>query len=409
MIENEIKNENYIIAIEHLLAEYYNNGKDTDILEIVNNILSNSQIANFFTDNNFKQTNEILTSAGYIQIDRRPKENKIGIAEFPIVGENNNYSSIRAIEITEGKNNTDIESKIDNKEELFNALKFIEDEIQKNILDNDGKTRDLTILNWGKIIGIRQHLLSNTKHVPKNNNFKINGTSLHFAAVVALVSKILNLPINSNYIFTGAVNPNGVSGKIGDIDKKIQLILKERPLTQKIIIPSKSLFTDAEQKIIVSSDKFIEVKDVFQLIEKTFDKNLKDLTKLDLNARKNLGRARIWAEFFGNKEINFINNNSNITENKNVIVLHFIRPEDDPTAFKIFPIERVYHEIYNSVPNFIIFEGSVANHYTGQLISSNQYRQFDAIFGVRLGRSPEVIVFAAPRGSNLMGYNCTFF
>ena len=404
----EIQNENYITVVESLL-EKYNSTNDPDHLETIHNMLSNHQIAFRFTDDSLKQLNATLTAKRFSEINKGYKENKTGVAEFPVVGEDNNYSSIRAIVVKDGTDNIDIDSKIDNKKELYHTIRFIQEEIQKNLCDVDGIIKDVTILNWGLIFSIREHLLKGTKHEPVNHKFLIQGTSLHFAAVAAFVSKIFNLPVNLDYIFTGAFNDRGEAQRIESLEQKAKLISRERPNTQKIFIPSKSKFNEEDQKLISTSGKFVEVENVDQLIEKVFNKKLGEMAKLDLDTRKKLGKARIWAEYMGEKEIVFSKDYGTITENRKSIVLHFMRPDDDPTAFKIFPIDKVYQEINYISPDFIIFEGAVANHFTGQLMTSNQYRQYNAIFGVRLGRSSEVIVFAAPRGSNLLGYKCNFF
>jgi len=407
-IKMEIQNENYITAVEVLL-ERYNSTKNTDHLETIHNILSKPQISFHFADDIFNRLNETLISKNFDEIQKGHMEDKTGIAEFPVVGEDNNYSSIRAVVVKDGTNNVDIDDKITNKKELFHTIRFVQDEIQRYLCDVDGITKDITILNWGLTISIREHLLKGTKYEPANNNFKIKGTSLHFAAVVACVSKLFNLPINPCYIFTGAFDGKGEVQGITGLDEKFKLISKERPNTLKIFIPPKSKFNSQEQSLISSSTKFIEVENVSQLIEKVFNRKIQDIAKLDLDNRKKLARARIWAEYVGEKEITFSTDYDLKTEVRKCIVLHFIRPADDPTAFKIFPIDKVYQEFNGLNSDFIIFEGAVVNHYTGQLMTSNDYRQSDSIFGVRLGKSSEVIVFAAPRGSILLGYKCNFF
>lgn len=405
-IDNQILNENYISAVELLLTKY-NSSSDPDYLETIHNILSHPQINSNFPDEFVNTLNKILDAKGFESIIKNVIENKIGSAEFPVVGEDNSSNAIRTIEVNDGKDNIGIDSKIVNKKEFFNIIRFVQIKTQENLCDIEGSTRDVTILNWGLDFKIREHQLKGRKYNLEDLNFAIKGTSLHFAAVVACVSKIFNLPVNSDYIFTGAFNEKGEALGVTSLDKKVKLISKERPNTKKIFIPPKSKFNEEEQKII-SSDKFVEVENIQRLIEKVFNKKLIDIAKVKLNVRKNLGRARIWAEHVGKKKLTFNRDFSEAkSETKNVVVLHFIRPDDDPTAFKIFPVEKVYHE-FNDF-NFIIFEGAVANHYTGQLMTSNDYRQSNCIFGVRLGRSKEVLVFAAPRGSNLLGYKCDFF
>jgi hypothetical protein len=414
-IKMEIQNENYITAVESLLTKY-NSTNDADHLEIIHNILSTRQIASRFSDERFIQLNEKFAGKGFTQIIRGHLNEETGIAEFPVVGEDNNYSSIRAIVVKDGNNNCDIDDKINNKNELFQTIRLVQDEIQTNLCDPDGTTRDITILNWGLSFNIREHLLKGTRYEPMDQNFRIKGTSLHFAAVVACFSKIFNLPINSDYIFTGSFNNQGEAQRIESLKKKAKLISSERPNTKKIFISPKSKFNIDEQNVISSSDKFVEIENVKQLIEKVFDKKLEEITKLNLHVRRKLGRARIWAEYLGEKDLDFYRDLTGpdnmdsfilntVNERKQVLVMHFEREGN----YQIFPLAKIYLEFNSISPNFIILEGGVANQYTVNMMSCNQFRQYEGIIGLRLGSGQKVIVIAAPRGSALVGYKCNFF
>ena len=299
------------------MAEY-NFTKDADHLETIHNILSSRLIANRLDNDSLKQVNEKLVAKKFSEIIKSHIEDKIGITEFPVVGEDNNYNSIRAFEILDGNENNIIDPKIESNRELFQIPKITQNEIQKKLCDIDGKTRDITILNWGLSFTIREHILKGTKHEPVNYNFKIKGRSLHFAAVIACVSKIFNLSVNSDFIYTGTFNIKGESQRIECLHDKVRLITKERPNTKKIFIPSISKFTQAEQKIILLNNKFVEAENISQLIEKVFDKNLEEIAGINLNARKKIGRARIWAEYIGEKELQFKKDFSTIVGTKKV-------------------------------------------------------------------------------------------
>jgi hypothetical protein len=407
-IEIAIQNENYFLAIELLLAEF-SITKDPANLETIHNILSNHQISNRFTNEHIESLNKILSSKKFDLIKKGIKENKIGIAEFPVVGKNNNSNEIRAIVVTEGADNIGIDPKIDNKKELVTTIRFVQDEIQKNLCDVDGTTQDITILNWGNTFSIREHLLKGTNLEPNNNNFKVDGTSLHFAAVVSLVSKIFSFPINPNYIFTGALSQDGHAQRIEYLELKANLIVKERPNTQKIFIPPKIKFTEPEQNIISLNNNFVEVENVYQLIEKVFDKNFTEIAKISIDVRKKLGRARIWAEHIGERSLEFKKDwGTTVHQNFNCIVLHFVRQTNDD--YKIFPLNDIYHKFENgnnNGNNLIILNLGVANHYTGHMIDKF-YRQFPGIIGIRKGKdSKDVIIFAEPKGGyNLLGFEC---
>ena len=408
-IDLGIQNENYIDTVK-LLLEEYNSENDVDILETIHNILRNSEIANRFTNENLLQLNEILIKNNFDKIERDFIENKTAIAEFPVVGENNNYNSIRSIVVTDGIDNNDICPIIENQQGLFQIIEYTQNVIQENLCDDKENTRDVTILNWGLTFSIKEHLLKGTKHEPEDTNYMIKGNSLHFAAVVACVSKTLNLPVDQNFIFTGAFNPEGEVKRILDLNEKVKLILAERPNTQKIFIPPKSKFNYTEQKLISSLDRFVQIENISSLIEKVYNKKIEEITRMNLEGRRRLGRARIRAEFIGKKELMFTKPwKTTVKKTVSCIVLHFERITNGD--YKILPLKQIYHD-FNSKGNgndinFIILNLGVANHYTGHLIDKF-YRQFPGIIGIREGRNTKnVIIFAEPKGGfNLLGFEC---
>lgn len=403
-INNEIQCENYISAVK-LLLEEFKSSNDPDNLEKISTILSPPQIINSFNNEFLDELNKLLIRYNFNQIERGTSD-YIGFAEFPAVGDDNNFNSIRAIVVSDGNKNIDIDAKIKNKRALFHTIRYLQDEIQKNLCDLDSKTRDVTILNWGLTFSIREHLLKNTNLGPNNPAINISGSSLHFAAVVACVSKIFNLPVNQHYVFTGSFNEKGEAQSISDFNKKVELISKERPNIQKIFIPKKSSFSEADQKSISLFDKFVEIENVLQLIEKVFNKSLNEISTLNLDARKRLGKGKIWAEYFHEKELIFKKEYlDDIKEKKNCLVFHF-RGEDH----EILPLKKIYGFFPNSTPNFIILEGKLPNQYTGNIVGGGQYKQFSGILGSRKGTSNNVIVFTAPQGDakSLVGYECNF-
>lgn len=403
-----IQNENYITVLGDLLNQY-KESKDVDHLELINIILSKPSIANRLPLQQINEVKSILAEKGFRELRDPILINEIGVAEFPVVVEDNQLNSIRAIKVSTCENNNEIDNKIVNKKELYGILEFIQNEIQKRIHDEEFPyIKDVTILNWGLSFSIRDHALEGTKLEPADINYTITGNSYHFASVVACISKIFSLPVTNNYIFTGQFDHEGSAVRVNNIVEKSELIFRERPKIEKIFIPSKSNFSIDEQRIFDNDKRFIQVNDIWELIQKVFDKDINDLCALNSTKRHNLGYARIMAEHIGEKELEFKKEFDFQKEKRNCVILHFQRPQNDYKAFQIFPLEKIYFE-YGQNPDFIVLEGAVPNHYTGNIMSIDYFKQYSGIIGVRLGSGKEVIVFAAPRGSDLVGYKCNLF
>ena len=407
-IDYEIQNENYLAAVEYLLSEYRST-RDVNLLESIHIILSKKIIAYRFNDELLEESNRLFEINGFGPINKSFSIDNIGVAEFPVVGED----SIRAIIVTSGKENNKLDERINNKKELLKAINYVQNVIQKNLRDDiNEKIQDITVLNWGLTFDIRKHLLTDTKLEPAVDSFRIEGKSLHFAAVSACISKLFNLGINPNFIFTGAFNELGESIGIDSLIIKTELIKKERPKIETIFIPPVNKFNEEEKTYIASNTRiFSEVRNIEDLINKVFARDLKGLSKMNFNKRKSLGYARVLAEYVGTRKLDFYKDYETITTDRICLLLNFIRPDNDAKAYKIFPVDKLFHDFDEDVlPNFIVINGGMANTYMGNIVSNNQYRSYSGIIGIRDGiGSPDVIVFAARDGSGLAGYKCNFF
>ncbi len=407
-IDYEIQNENYLAAVEHLLYEYRSNS-DVNLLESIHIILSKKIIAYRLNDELLDELNIFFEMNGFTPINKSLYIDNIGVAEFPVVGED----SVRAIIVTSDNENNKLDERINNKKELLKAIDYVQKKVQINLRDDKNeKIQDITILNWGLKFDIRKHLLTGTKLQPEHENYRVEGNSLHFAAVSACISKLFNLEINPHFIFTGAFDQYGDSIGVESLIKKTELIKRERPNIATIFIPPFNKFNNEEKTYIESNSQiFSQVLNIEELIKKVFDQNLEELSKMNLSKRKTLGYARVWAEYIGKKNLVFCKDYETITTDRICLLLNFIRPDNDAKAYKIFPVDKLFHNFEDpAFPNFIIINGGMANTYMGNIVSSNQYRSYNGIIGIRDGvGSPDVMVFAARDGSGLAGYKCNFF
>jgi hypothetical protein len=283
--------------------------------------------------------------------------------------------------------------------DFYKLLKMFWLFLQRNIKATESpEENDVTVLNWGQ----RFSLISNP-FVLSNSIFhsgttpQLEGNSFHFAAVVAAVSKIINKPVDPNFVFTGTIDFDEKASKVSFLIPKCELIRRERPSLKKIIIPPKEKFTPEEREFINQNKEiFLEVKDITALVEAVFGDRLSNLFAFDQESRYELGSRRIVAKEMGIKEISFYDliddTRVNITQEK-LNVVKFITSSGG--QFNVFPLKKIYFKENKSTRNLILLEGVQANIFVGNFMSHNP--QDNNLYSMGIGTTKAARVFACPK------------
>jgi hypothetical protein len=386
-MNNNFNYERYNSFIESYLNKDY---PSTEEIDLIDKIIQNNYLQGRLDKNLLKKIESSL------DLRFNPQNEIIGIAEFPVVNETDScICSIKIENESEKKNKLD--ERISNKKELDEIANFIYAEINKNLINVNTKNKDLFILNFNKKFLLGKHLFDNTDF----NKLHVDGTSFLFAAVVAFVSNVFKLPINANYIFTGAFDYKGNAVAVNSIDKKYKIIKKERPNTQKIFIPPISLINDNKILDIINSERaiFEEVKDIGTLIEKVFNKTLKEICEIDTDSFIKdyyyvLCKFLEAKDFVLKKEYY----DDILIQNKNIEFWTFIGEN-----FDVFPADLSFKHTTNN-KDFIILYGKVANIYTGYILA-HPYKQSESYFCIKEGKDGGIKIFARPKGDKqYIGY-----
>jgi hypothetical protein len=376
----------------NLIKTYLNNNlSDSDEVFLIDRILQNKYLQGRLDKNLLKNISNIHN------FSFNPQNEIIGFAEFPVVDNSNSF--ICGIKIEEETNaNNKIDNRIKNKQNLDEVATYLYKLINKNLINNKTNNKDLFILNFKKKFIINEHLFEPNIY----DNLQITGSSFLFAAAAAFISNVFDLPINANYIFTGAFNKNGEAIEVSSIDKKFEIIKTERPNTQKIFIPPISLIKNTNTLNIIRSNNslFEEVKDIETLIIKVFDKTIEEICKVDTEIFESTYQY-VRCSFFPEQSVTLTKNNYNDVKlnNQNIELWNFVGNE-----FDIFPVDFGFKDVTKNMPDFIIFNGKVANIYTGNILA-HSYKQCKVYFCTKEGKDGGFRIFARPQGSDeYIGY-----
>lgn len=197
-----------------------------------------------------------------------------GEAFFPVFDQTGNNSSVLTIRITKSPSGT----KTFDIENIRSAvIKFLDDYLFKEI-------RTIMVLDWKT-----EDLKAEIKEIPNiNNDFReftesIEGRSYELAAAIALISKILDVKISADYVFSGGIKADGENVKLLPVERikeKLDCIKTERPDLKKFIVPMSVKMSD---KIISRKDKLSEVvSEVFENFNTDLENSLSKLNKFTL-------------------------------------------------------------------------------------------------------------------------------
>jgi hypothetical protein len=384
--------ERYNAFLESYLTKYSHN---LAYIDLVDNIIKNNYLQGRLNTNLLDKIKE------YHDFNYSPVNENIGFAEFPVVSDDNTF--ISSIMIEEETNNLKkIDHRIINKQNLDEVLSYLYSIINKNLQNINTNNKDIFILNFQKKIKIKNHHFDNINFA----NLEITGSSFLFAAVVAFISHFFNLPVNSNYIYTGAFDKKGNSIAVNSIDKKFEIIKQERPNTQKIFIPPINLIKDEKTISIIQSNNplFVEIQNINDLIEKVFGKNITEICKVDTEAISS-NYQNVKCKFLNNKKVTISKKNypNETIENQNIELWTF-----NGNSFDVFPVDINFEQNNKEKPNYIIFNGKVANIYTGNILA-HSYKQSNVYFCTKEGKDGDIRIFARPQGdTKYIGYYLTF-
>ena len=392
-MSNDFNYERYNSFIESYLNKDY---PSTEEIDLIDKLVQNNYIQGRLNKNLLEKIESSL------DLRFNPQNEIIGIAEFPVINKTDSYICSIKIE-NESTTKNKIDERIAKKKELDETANYLYALINKNLINVNTKNKDLFILNFRKRFALGKHLLENTDF----NKLQVDGSSFLFAAVVAFVSNVFNLPINANYIFTGSFDNKGKAVIVNNIDKKYEIIKKERPNIEKIFIPPITLIKDNNILDIINNHKdvFEEVKDIETLIEKVFNRTLTEICEIDTDSFIN-EYDYVLCNFLEAKDIELKKEyyDDILIHNKNIALWVF-----NGNNFDVFPADLGFEQADKNKPDFIIFYGKIANIYTGYILA-HPYKQSESYFCIKEGKDGGFKIIARPKGDNqYVGYylNCT--
>lgn len=268
---------------------------------------------------------------------------------------------------------------------------------------------DTTVMNWGHKYSIHFNPFANGSF-KTDGITQITGESLHFAAVVATVSAITGRYVDPDIVFTGCFKSPVESIPVTHLKEKVEFILKNRPLTKKIIIPSG--FFSSEDKEYISNHEglFVQVNSFKELIEATFGHSVGKVLELDDSRRHSIGFCRLISRSLGTMEIPLFDRVGNVDFNDRRVTFNVVyftmKDNGDKTRYQVFPITKFnYLPLGDSkYPVLIIldFRGTIAH--TGNMISNNS--QVKDIFAVGVGYDAtlaQIFAYPQPTDQELVG------
>ncbi|MBS1550867.1 MAG: hypothetical protein JST15_02220 [Bacteroidetes bacterium] len=283
-----------------------------------------------------------------------------GEAFFPVFDQAGNNSSVLTIRITDNPTGT---KTFDIKKIKEAVIKFLDDYLYQEV-------KTIMVLDWKKIEDYKAEI----KNIPNlNDDFReftesIEGRSFELAAAIALISKILDLKISPDFVFSGNIEDAGTSvilKPVNRIKEKLDCIKAERPDMKKFIVPSG----------LKISDKIISKKNSLKnVVSEVFSKFDKDLEK----------------SLFENKFVEKITlkiNTSKIKNRKAVSVFNFIHPNIQEKDIK-----RISEYLFNTgsfiknIKQGIVIDGLKVAYLSPMLLSmSNVTNHISNFVAVRFG------------------------
>lgn len=197
-----------------------------------------------------------------------------GEAFFPVIGQADRCNSVLTLRIT---NNPASEKLFDIEKVKVAVIKFLDEYLFQEI-------KTIMVLDW-KV----DDLMAEIKNIPNMNDYfrsytdSIEGRSLELAAAVAIISKLLDLKISSEFVFTGAVEAEGNNIELVHVDnikEKLDCIKEERPGIKYFIAPGSSKISD---KIIITNNTLKEVVSrVFKNFKIEVEKSLLEKKEIEM-------------------------------------------------------------------------------------------------------------------------------
>lgn len=268
------------------------------------------------------------------------------------------------------------------------------------------KKNDVTVLNWGLTYTAYSNPVEEERLMTENN-FDIEGDSFHFAALVATVSSITDIPVDPGLIFTGTFETVERTAKISNLKEKTAFLLNEHPGLKKIVIPHRDSFSGSDKQFIRENESlFWEIESMADLLEKVFNKKIDQLFRFSKTKRHKLGTCRIIAKNVGVKEVTIYDKMDNEivnVEKKKFNVIHCtVSKTDTNVKYNVFPIPIIAFDPGNSRNlTLIVIDYPSANPYLGNYMSNNSQTNNAYAIGIGQGRV-EAQIFAHRRGDNIM-------
>lgn len=268
------------------------------------------------------------------------------------------------------------------------------------------RKNDVTVLNWG----LNYTAYSNgveEERLMTGNDFEIEGDSFHFAALVATISNITDIPVDPGLIFTGTFENVEKVAKISNLKEKTAFLLKEHPGLKKIVIPHRDSFSGSDKQYIRENESlFLEVESIPDILEKVFNKKIDMLFRFSKTKRHKLGTCRIIAENVGDKEITIYDKMDDKVvneEKKKFNVIHCtVSKTDTNVKYNVFPMPFMAFDPGDSRNlTLIVIDYPSANQYLGNYMSNNSQTNNAYAIGIGQGRV-EAQIFAHRRGNNIM-------
>jgi len=319
----------------------------------------------------------------------------IGNAKFPVVTDKD--SSIQIFRVNAG--NTDSNNFRKPLDGLASVISMSEKIIQECI-------KDSVILNYGTSVSIRTGISPQSGQ----SNYEISGESFHFAALISYISYYLEIPIPTNYFFTGRFD--GIDAtEVGQegVNTKAALIMKEQNKNSKLFLPKRNY--DKSKKDFLGIE-LIAIESISELILKVFEKPISELIEDNEKVKAKIRKSgRIEIKDLGKIEIPlsrcepYCKNANEIEKTFQTIYLQFIPGSEG--LFTKFPLEI---EIINQrIKDYdlVILEGKVPNIYTALISNCNP--QGHQYIGIKRGPKDvdPIILATSPsltQDKELLGY-----
>lgn len=328
-----------------------------------------------------------------------------GEAIFPVVDSKIDSGYLRIIKVFE--NNNSNQTKDNFLQDHFEIVKKSVAIALKEFL----KEKNVLILdcNFDKYsVCIKK--LPNEEDSENVHNETIKGNSLRLAMAVALLSKLLNHKIDSNYIFTGNVENNTIR-KIDFLDEKINLI---KEYTEEF-----NLFIPNENKNQVSEEKIIAFGNLEQIINLLFNNEI--INKFIQNyffTKKDINNFTFFAFRYYNVygQIKNINDSTNFPTDR-FLLIEFCFPQLKPHHFnRVLNFLDNLKEIISDKQSGVIFSGPLPLPIASGMVVNlkNNFSRFLALHYTHEIEHNEIydqtaIVFAVSQGSGLERGQLVFY